>query len=50
LYIYRDPLAPQAIQGQKDNRDFLEWKVFQDQKERKGIQARRAQEVSREIG
>jgi hypothetical protein len=30
--------------------DFLEWKVFQDRKERKEIQVRRAREVSREIG
>jgi len=50
LYIYRDRLDPQAKQDQKDNRDFPEWKVFQDQKERKGIRARRAREVSREIG
>jgi len=45
-----DRLDPQAKQDQKDNRDFPEWKVFQDQKERKGIRARRAREVSREIG
>jgi len=50
LYIYRDRLDPQAKQDQKDNRDFPEWKVFQDQKERKGIRARRAREVSRELG
>ena len=50
LYFYRDHLASQARQGQKDNKDFLEWKVFQDQKARKGTQAHRAREVSREIG
>jgi hypothetical protein len=50
LYIYRDRLDSQAKQDQKDNKDFPEWKVFQDQKERKGIRAHRAREVSREIG
>jgi hypothetical protein len=50
LHFNRDLLDPQARQGQKGNKDFLEWKDFQDQKERKGIQAHREQEVPRETG